>query len=655
MASTPVSDAAGSEFDRAPLTVDPLFALSFDLMVIANAEGHFLKINPAFERTLGYSIAALGTRPFTDFIHPDDLKAGVEKFAVLAAGGAVLEFENRYRCKDGSYRWLLWNATAIDGGHIYATARDVTDREQILEQALQAGREQALESFRLKTEFLAGMSHELRTPLNGVIGMTDLLRGTSLDPVQGEYVEALAASGEALLAVVCDALDFSKMERGRLELDRSEFELRPLVEEATQMFTEQARSKGLELSHCVDAGLPVTVSADRTRLRQVLVNLLSNAVKFTASGAITVQASSAGGEIVKLSVSDSGIGIGEDQAVGLFEALRQGDQSTTRRHGGTGLGLAISRQIVELMGGEIAVEPNSDGGSVFSFSVELSAVKRLPGDEHPAPGRQTPPTPLDASRDPGPLALLVEDNEMNRMLAVALLLKLGVQTVVARDGREGVEMAGRDHYDLILMDCLMPEVDGFQATREIRQAETGRHVPIIAMTALSTPADRERCFAAGMDDYLCKPIRREVLDATIQRWLPTAARTSETAGGEQADLGSGSGEFLEVLHQSIIVELRETLAPMMRRQLMDEFDEQREKCLIDIRRAVHSGDRGGLRTAAHLLKGSSASLGINRLRLCCQRLEQSAADEDAEVGEEQLEELAVIAAEAGEALRLELV
>src|SRR5271156_5725628 len=139
MASTPVSDAAGSEFDRAPLTVDPLFALSFDLMVIANAEGHFLKINPAFERTLGYSIAALGTRPFTDFIHPDDLKAGVEKFAVLATGGAVLEFENRYRCKDGTYRWLLWNATAIDGGHIYATARDVTDREQILEQALQAG------------------------------------------------------------------------------------------------------------------------------------------------------------------------------------------------------------------------------------------------------------------------------------------------------------------------------------------------------------------------------------------------------------------------------------------------------------------------------------------------------------------------------------
>jgi PAS domain S-box-containing protein len=496
------------------LGVDRFFDFSLDLMGIANAEGRFVQINPAFERMLGYPLAEFTTRPFMDFVHPDDVQATQQRFAALGAGSDVIGFENRYRCKDGSYRWLLWSATAMREGLTYAVARDITDRKQ-MEEELRTSREQAVEASRHKWAFLASMSHELRTPLNGLIGLIQLLRDTSLDAAQISYVDQQETSAEALLAVVGNVLHFSRLEAGSLGLERSEFEVRPVVEEACQTHSYQARAKGLKISLEVDAAVPSRVVGDRARLRQVLLNLVSNAVKFTPTGEVIVRVADHGHNQLHFSVSDTGTGIDLDRTSALFEGLPQADQSPGRQNDGSGLGLPLSRRLVELMNGRIGAQAREGGGSVVWFFAELPEVDGPPAES--SSRTDTGPSTDRIAINGGLSVLLAEDNEISCVVAEALLKKLGLQTTVAHDGREVVELAGAHHYDAILMDCMMPEVDGLQATRQIRAAEGAHRVPIIAMTALAMPGDRERCLAAGMDDYISKPVRLPALEAAINR------------------------------------------------------------------------------------------------------------------------------------------
>ncbi len=554
----------------------------------------------------------------------------------------------------GSARWLSWGLLAVIAA-LAAIVLSLSARLLLARGRVEDLSARALEASRVKSEFVASISHEIRTPLNGIIGMTDLLRGTSLDPVQVNYLDALETSGEALMGVISDVLDFSEIEAGSLELDRAGFELRATVDEACQSLSEQACAKGLELDRRVADDVPVTVLGDRLRLRQILLNLLSNAVKFTAAGEIVLRVRRGEGDQVEFSVSDTGVGIDTAQVSALFEAFAQADQSTTRPYGGTGLGLAISRQLAELMGGRIGAEPGEAGGSTFWFSAELPAadiVERSagtgPGSERAAAGR---------SSDRGLLVLIAEDNEINRTVICALLGKLGLQTAVAHNGREAIEMAAGHDYDAIFMDCLMPEVDGFQATREIREAERDRRVPIIAMTALSMPGDRERCMTVGMDDYLSKPIRHPALEAAVQRWLPGGERHERApgTGNDSPALPAPAAEPVEdVLDQAIVKQLREALPAETRLQLIDTFEEQHAKCLSEIVGAVGRDDRDEVRRTAHLLKGSSASLGAMRLRRCCERLEHIGRAQDAGVSETQISQVRVAAAEASTALRRQL-
>ncbi len=417
-------------------------------------------------------------------------------------------------------------------------AASVAELREVNEQLLLAGlREHEVAEVlrqvsRAKSEFLATLSHEIRTPLNGVIGLTSLLLGTPLTPQQREYVDAIQASGNALLDLIDGILDFSKIEAGQLTLEQRPLDLRRLVREVVAVFRAQAQTKGLPLDAQVDPAVPPLLEGDALRLRQVLLNLVGNAVKFTARGAVylgvTLVEESGHDALVWIGVHDTGIGIAPEAQARLFEPFTQADSSTTRRYGGTGLGLAICKQLVEAMGGRIGVQSTPGVGSAFWLTLRLAK-----GQERQR--RQRRPhgvgdRPATRARPPTGCVLVAEDNPINQLVAVRLLESLGYEVRAVENGQQAVEAVWQGHYDLVLMDAHMPEMDGFAATAAIRSLERangqGRHLPIVALTADALPQDLEKCLVAGMDGHLSKPVTRERLAAVLERWL--------TAGTEPA-------------------------------------------------------------------------------------------------------------------------
>jgi PAS domain S-box-containing protein len=707
------------ERKRAEEELATFFRMSRDMLCIAGFDGYLRRLNPAWQETLGHSLEELMSRPYVDFVHPDDRGATTAEAESVSRGGGMVVFENRYRCRDGSYRWLAWKAApVVEQGLVYASVRDVTEQKRVAEE-LRAAREAAEAASRAKNDFLANVSHEIRTPMNAVIGMAELLLDTPLSSAQGGYVTALKDSAESLLGLINDLLDFSRIEAGRLDLVPAPFDLREVLGDTLRTLGVRAHQKGLELVGRVAPGVPDVVVGDAARLRQVVVNLVGNAIKFTPQGEVLVEVEA--GERAKSAVAlrflvaDTGIGIPSEKQARIFEAFEQGDTSTTREYGGTGLGLAIASRIVERMGGRIAVDSEPGRGSRFRFTARVALPPRRAAGQRPLPAplrglrvlvvddnatnrrileetlvhwRMSPevvtgadeavaalgraarrrrpfrlllldanmpgrdgfaladeirrdprlaglpilmltsgPRPGDeerchalgvasylikpvkqsdlldrildvladrSRRRPAPArdraarpmrVLVAEDNVVNQRVAAGLLERAGHHAVVVGNGRQALAALEKGLYDVVLMDVQMPEMDGFETTASIREAEraTGAHLPIVAVTAHAMKGDAERCLAAGMDAYLSKPLQRGELLAAI------SSLTRGAAGG--------------ALDEKRLLERVAGDRPALR-ELARLFLADAPKRVAAIRRAIARNDAPGLRAAAHALKGA---------------------------------------------------
>ena len=575
---------------------------------------------------------------------------------IIASARSEQTFSRRINASDGggSAAWLEVRATGTrdDEGNVTRLLGSVADvtADVTIEARLGEARDAALANARMKSEFLANMSHEIRTPLNGVIGLATLMLDDDLSPIQQQRLVTLREAGQHLLVLLNDILDFSKLEAGRLHLEEVPFSVPTVVEQVTALYASTANDKGLLLRSAVDPQI-APVTGDPARFRQVLQNLVGNALKFSDEGYVEITAELVDQDeqqrVIRVAVRDTGIGISPEAQHEIFQVFHQADTSTTRLYGGSGLGLAICQQIIDLMSGTLEVESALGQGSTFSFTVGLPAADHAVELTASSPKvHVADPAERQSRPRSGATLLLVEDNEVNRQVALGMLAKLGYSAEVAEDGIEALDALRRARYDLVLMDCQMPRLDGYETTAHVRAMEGEvRNTPIVAMTASAMAGDRERCIAAGMDDYVSKPIAIDELSDAISRNLSRRRRLSEDpssqslADGDDAPIDAVAGDpanspgpddnASSPLDPAVVHRLRElpsddisvfdNVGMIFLRTSAAEMD--------DARSAADAEDWDRLAYVIHQLGGAAGIIGAATLANRCHDLEICIADQ----------------------------
>ncbi len=607
-----------------------LQSLSEGVCVI-DAARKFTFINHSAAKLLGYKSTDLLGKNYDIVFFQHDKSHSEEELAIcpiqfaLTEGAASHTNAETFFRSDGSPFLVEYVCSPIFEGNeiggVVVTFQDITERRDI-EAAISAARDAALEAARTKAAFLANMSHEIRTPLGGIVGTANLLLDTDLTEEQRKYLQMLQKSVDRLMETVNDILDFSKIEAGKLTLETIDFNLRELLEETVNLFEVSANKKDLRLKFTIDKDIPEDFRGDANRLRQVLNNLLSNAIKFTATGEIHLKVSKSeeveSQNVLRFEVSDTGIGLDERQKARLFEPFTQADISTTRLFGGTGLGLAICKEIVELMSGEIGIESEIGKGSRFWFTVRLLQItnyklqitKTLEDDQNQKPKTKNQKLTI----------LIAEDDQVNREVTSKLLEHLGYESEFAGNGAEAVKKCLETDFDLILMDCRMPEMDGLAAADAIRRNEKKHRPTIIALTAFSAETERENCLRAGMDDYFCKPVTKKDLTKILEKHF-SAEKVLPNLDLEENFVQHSLSDIIthETLKTFLAIESRGEKDFVF--EILQIYCENAEKQISLLKNDLQNRNAKEIERRAHHLKGSSSNVGLEKLTALFEELQ----------------------------------